>query len=145
CGLRTFSSPEIWLVPTAAGAATLQIVGTCRYLPTKQSSSASTDLRRDRLGRRRQARRLVGLDVDLAVQHPAAELQELGPYPRAAPAFEAGLADVPAGSQLLLVEVNDVHLGLLPHELAGVHEGAVRPAGQVVLRRRGYPGRSFSS
>src|SRR5690554_2825589 len=40
-------------------------------------------------------------------------------------------ADTPAGGQLFLIEVNDVHLGLLPHELAGVHEGAVRSASQV--------------
>ena len=41
-----------------------------------------------------------------------------------------GLADAPAGGQLFLVEVNDVHLGLLANELAGVHEGAVQGASQ---------------
>ena len=40
-------------------------------------------------------------------------------------AREQANADVPAGGQLLLVEVNSLHLGLLPNELAGVHEGAV--------------------
>lgn len=30
--------------------------------------------------------------------------------------------------KLLLVEMNDFHLGLLPTELAGVHEGTVPPA-----------------
>jgi hypothetical protein len=28
--------------------------------------------------------------------------------------------------------VNDFHLGLLPNELAGVHEGAVPPASQAI-------------
>ena len=37
---------------------------------------------------------------------------------------------LPACGQLFLVEVNDVHLGLLPNELAGVHEGAVQPTSQ---------------
>lgn len=56
--------------------------------------------------------------------------------PDAAPAFQGGLADAPAFGQLLLVEVNDFHLGLLPNELAGVHEGAVPPESQVIRRRR---------
>jgi len=110
--LRTFSWPEIWLVPTAAGAATLQIVGTCRYLPTKRNISASTDLRRDRLGRRSQARLLLGLDVHLPVERPAAELQELGSDPLAAPAFQGGLADAPACGQLFLIEVSDFQKAL---------------------------------
>lgn len=37
-------------------------------------------------------------------------------------------------AQLLLIEVNDVHLDLLPNELAGVHEGAVRRAPSDMLR-----------
>lgn len=57
-------------------------------------------------------------------------LQELGPDPLAAPALQRGLADTPAGGQLLLVEMNDFHLGLLPNELAGVHDGAVRRGSQ---------------
>lgn len=31
-----------------------------------------------------------------------------------------------------LIEVNDVHFGLLANELAGVHEGAVPPASQAI-------------
>lgn len=33
------------------------------------------------------------------------------------------MADAPEGSELFLVEVRDVHLGFLPHEFAGLHEG----------------------
>ena len=91
CGLRTFSWPEIWLTHTTVVASTLQIVGTCRYLPMIRSD------------------------------------------PDAAPALQGGLADVPAGGQLFLIEASDFHLGLLPKELAGVHEGAVRPTSQAVL------------
>ena len=39
---------------------------------------------------------------------------------------------MPARGQLFLVEVNDFHLGLLPNELAGVHEGAVPHASQAI-------------
>src|SRR3990167_1798496 len=56
-----------------------------------------------------------------------------------------GLADVPACSELALIEVNNFHFGLLANELAGVHEGAVPPASQVNSKRRDYSGRSFSS
>jgi hypothetical protein len=49
-----------------------------------------------------------------------------------APALKAGLAEMPARGQLFLVEVNDFHLGLLPNELAGVHEGAVPSASQAI-------------
>ena len=80
---------------------------------------------------RRQARPVVGLGVHLPVEHPATQLEELGPLPLAASAFQGGLADVPAGGQLLLIEVRDFHLGFLPNELTGVHEGAVAPASQV--------------
>ena len=63
-----------------------------RHLSTSTDKSehfsVSTSLSRDRLGRGRQARLLVALDVDLAVDHPAAELQELGPEPLAAPALQ---------------------------------------------------------
>jgi hypothetical protein len=83
---------------------------------------------------------LVGFDVDLPVEHPAAELQELGPDPLAAPAFQGGFADTPAGGQLLLIEVSDFHLGLLPNELAGVHEGAVPPMSQGAVRPGGVMG-----
>ena len=65
--------------------------------------------------------------------------------PRAAPAFQGGLADTPARGQLFLIEMNDFHLGLLPNELAGVHEGAVPVASQANSRKRRYSGRSFSS
>jgi hypothetical protein len=37
---------------------------------------------------------------------------------------------------LLLIELNDVHLGLLPNELAGVHEGAVPPMNQAKSMRQ---------
>ncbi len=37
-----------------------------------------------------------------------------------------------SGGQLFLVEVNDVHLGLLPNELAGVHKGNVPPKSQAI-------------
>lgn len=140
-----FYQPKIWLVQTAGGSDTLQIVGTCRYLPTKRYISASTDLRLDRLGRGRQARLLVGLNVGLPVEHAPAELQKLGADPCAAPAFQGGLTDTPANSQLFLIEMSDFHLGLLPHELAGVHEGAVRPTSQGNSKKRRYSGRSFSS
>jgi len=53
-----------------------------------------------------------------------------------ATSFQGGLADAPAGGQLFLIEVYDVHPRLLPNELAGVHEGAVRPESQVIRRRR---------
>lgn len=69
--------------------------------------------------------------VDLALEDAAAQLQELRPDPLTAPARKSSLADTPAGGQLLLVEMNDFHLGLLPNELAGVHEGAVPPDRQV--------------
>jgi excisionase family DNA binding protein len=92
------------------------------------------------VARSRQARLLVGLDVDLPVEHPAAELQELGPDPLAAPAFQGGLADAPASGQLFLIEVSDFHLGLLPNELAGVHEGAVPHASQGAARHGGGMG-----
>lgn len=39
---------------------------------------------------------------------------------------------MPARGQVFLVEVNDVHLGLRPNELAGVHEGAVPPVSQAI-------------
>ncbi|QHS09414.1 hypothetical protein GT972_04075 [Sinimarinibacterium sp. NLF-5-8] len=51
----------------------------------------------------------------------------------ATPALQGGLADIPAGSQLFLVEVNDFHFGLLPNELAGVHEGAVPRVSQAIV------------
>jgi hypothetical protein len=31
------------------------------------------------------------------------------------------------GGELAFIEVHDFHLGLLPNELAGVHEGVVPP------------------
>ena len=38
-----------------------------------------------------------------------------------------------ARGQLFLIEVNDFHFGLLPNELAGVHEGAVPLASQAIV------------
>ena len=58
------------------------------------------------------------------------QLHEFRPDAFAAPAFEAGRAEMPARGQLFLVEMNDFHFGLLPNELAGVHEGAVPPSSQ---------------
>ena len=95
--------------------------------------SADTDLGHHGLGRGRQARLLVGLNVGLPVEHAPAELQKLGADPRAAPALKGGLADTPARGQLFLIEMNDFHLGLLPNELAGVHEGAVPVASQAIV------------
>jgi len=57
---------------------------------------------------------LLGLDVHLPVEHPAAELQEPGAESLAAPALQGGLADSPAGGLLFLVQVDDFHLRLLP-------------------------------
>jgi len=39
---------------------------------------------------------------------------------------------MPARGQLFLVEVHDFHFGLLPNELAGVHEGAVPRVSQAI-------------
>lgn len=40
---------------------------------------------------------------------------------------------MPARGQLFLIEVNDFHFGLLPNELAGVHEGAVPRVSQAIF------------
>jgi len=58
-------------------------------------------------GSGRELRPLVGIDVHLLVEHPAAELQELGAPSLASPAIQAGLADAPAGGQLFLIVVSD--------------------------------------
>src|SRR5690606_18946178 len=58
---------------------------------------------------------------------------EFRPDAFAAPALKAGLAEMPAGGQLFLIEVSDFHLGLLPNELAGVHEGAVPRVSQAIV------------
>lgn len=47
-------------------------------------------------GRHLQARFLVGFDVDLPVQYAPLQLHEFQPYAFAAPAFKAGLAEMPA-------------------------------------------------
>lgn len=105
--------------------------------------AAGTDLDRDRLGRRRQARFLVGFDIDPPLDHSATEFQKLGPDALAAPARKAGIATMPSSDELFLVEVRRPS-GPLPYELAGVHEGAV-PLTCQVNSRRSYSGRSFSS
>jgi hypothetical protein len=56
--------------------------------------------------------------------------KELGADALAAPTLKGCLADGTAGGELALIEVHDFHLGLLPNELAGVHEGAVPPSSQ---------------
>lgn len=84
---------------------------------------------------RDQAKLLVGVDVSFAVDDLPLSLRYLGPIP-SSPPLEGCLADAPKFRELLLVEVGDVHLGLLPNELAGVHEGAVPPASQAISRRR---------
>lgn len=61
--------------------------------------------------------------------------RNFGPIPTLRQQLQGGLADAPAGGQLFLIEVYDVHLGLRPNELAGVHEGAVRPTSQAILLR----------
>ena len=43
------------------------------------------------------------------------------------------MADAPKFRELLLVEVGEVHLGFLPYELAGVHEGAVPRVSQAIV------------
>jgi hypothetical protein len=48
--------------------------------------------------------------------------------------LQSAYADAPAGGQLLLIEVSDFHLGLLPNELAGVHEGAVPLVSQAISK-----------
>ncbi len=74
------------------------------------------------------------------------KFQELGVNRIAAPAFHGDLVDAPADDQLFLVEMNDVHLGLLPNGWAGVYEGTVPPARQGNSIRCGdYSDRSFSS
>lgn len=83
-------------------------------------------------GRHLQARFLVGSDVDLPAQFAPLQLHEFRPYAFAAPAFKAGLAEMPARGQLFLVEVNDFHLGLLPNGLARVHERTVWPTSQAI-------------
>ena len=84
---------------------------------------------------RDQAKLLIGVDVSFAVDDLPLSLRYLGPIP-SSPPLEGCLADAPKFRELLLVEVGDVHLGLLPNELAGVHEGAVPPVSQELSRRR---------
>ena len=43
---------------------------------------------------------------------------------------------MPARGQLFLVEVSDFHFGLLPNELAGVHEGAVPRLSLAIFERQ---------
>jgi hypothetical protein len=88
------------------------------------------------LGRGRQARRLAGLDVDLAVEDATAELQERRPASPAAPAQTPSLADNSAAGRLSPVEMNDFHPGFVPNELAGIHEGAVPPGSQAISFRK---------
>ena len=52
--------------------------------------------------------------------------------------LQHGLADAPAGGQLLLVEMNDFDLGLLPNELAGVMKELFRPRAKRYRRAEGY-------
>jgi hypothetical protein len=73
---------------------------------------------------------LTGEDVASVKVIELAELQKLGTDALAAPAFKGCIADGPAGGELTLIEVHDFHLGLLPNELAGGHEGAVPPSSQ---------------
>jgi hypothetical protein len=40
---------------------------------------------------------------------------------------------MPARGQLFLIEVKGFHFGLLPNELAGVHEGAVPHVSQAIF------------
>lgn len=48
------------------------------------------------------------------------------------------------GGRVSPIEVHDFHFGRLPNELAGVHEGAVRPGSQLGLGfYRGAGVRSF--
>src|SRR5690606_4031891 len=75
---------------------------------------------------------------------------DLRPDAFAAPALKAGLAEMPARGQLFLIEVNDFHFGLLPNELAGVHEGAVPRVSQAIcgaapFAAKGNSWRSFEN
>lgn len=83
-----------------------------------------------RLGGGREAGELEGLYVDFAIPNQAADFEKLGTYALAAPAFQGGHADVPAGGDFVLLEVNGFHLGFLASELAGLNEGAVSHASQ---------------
>jgi len=52
------------------------------------------------------------------------------------PRIPIRFTDAPAGGQLVVIEVSDFHLGLLPNELAGDHEDAVPPGSQAISRPR---------
>ena len=70
-----------------------------------------------------QAKLFIRVDISFAVDDPSVEFQILGADSFMPPPFQGGLADAPKFRELLLVEVGDVHLGFLPHELAGLYEG----------------------
>ena len=97
------------------------------FLPVCASSRVLLGVPAEACGIRQPPELAVPGHIPLSPGHSS-----LRPEPLAAPALQSGLADAPARGQLLLIEVNDVHLGLLPNGLAGVHEGSVRPNSQGV-------------
>lgn len=86
----------------------------------------------DRFGGSGQARFFESFDVDQPVEYAATEFQKLGANPFAAPPLECGLTDVPADGQLFLVEMNNIHFGIHPNELVGVHERSVPSTSQAI-------------
>jgi len=82
-----------------------------------------------------QAKLFVRVDISFAVDDPSVEFQILGADSFMPPPFQGGLADAPKFRELLLVEVGEVHLGFLPHELAGLYEGAVFVLSQAISLR----------
>lgn len=93
-------------------------------------------------GRYRQTGLFIGLDVDKPGKNSAAQFQELGSNPFAAPSFQGRLTDAPAGGELSLIEVHDFHLGLLPNKLAGVMKALFLPTGKSMLAHRAEKSRS---
>jgi len=81
---------------------------------------------------RYEAKLFIRVDVSFPVDDSSAEFEIPGADSFMSPPLEGCLADAPKFRELLLVEVGDVHLGFLPHELAGVHEGASAPRSQVM-------------
>ena len=79
---------------------------------------------------RYEAKLFIRVDVSFPVDDPSAEFEILGADSFMPPPLEGGLTDAPKFRELLLVEVGEVHLGFLPYELAGVHEGASAPRSQ---------------
>ncbi|SFU83688.1 Integrase core domain-containing protein [Paenacidovorax caeni] len=103
--------------------------GSCRYvvLDNLKEGVLKPDLyRRNRSAVRSALRQDLRLEL-------WAEFEILGTDSFMPPPLEGGLTDAPKFRELLLVEVGEVHLGFLPYELAGVHEGAVPRVSQAIV------------